>query len=92
MQTDQRIDEIEVLNGTPFGDDDPAIEEYSGQVWVRDPWEGRLHPAQAIVTTPGGIRIAEAIYEGTFNDRLELTRVLLIAIVVIDPGHFQPGE
>lgn len=60
----------------------PAIEWDDAQrAWVRDPWEQRLHLATASYTTPGGLLVAEAFYEGDFAGTFkEPARVHLLAI------------
>lgn len=80
-----RVDEIEVLNALPGGDATSAIVDEKGEVYLRDPWEGRLHPALYDQTTPGSIRIVEAIYEGDLRGEFEHTTVHLLALEYATP-------
>lgn len=58
--------EMYVVNGIAE-ENTASIIEREGEIWVQDPWEGRLHPIASTHTTPNGIRLIEAFYTGSLG-------------------------
>jgi hypothetical protein len=83
IQPDRCVDDFFLIDARSWASPaEPAIEIDDDQrAWVRDPWEQRLHPASAAYTTPGGLLVAEAFYEGDFAGTFsEHSKVHLLAI------------